>query len=64
MALRPSMCVMYVRDAELGDHLFIHCALSRQVCSYFMVSLPLTFVMPNSLINLVRQWGGGVSGSR
>lgn len=56
----PKKKAIYVpplfEDCESGNHMIIHCSFAKSFWDYFLCWAPLSWTMPCSLLNLIRQW--------
>lgn len=53
-----SRCVMCEQDAEVNDHLFLHCKIARNLWSMFLAMLGVNWVMPPTTKELRSSWIG------
>lgn len=59
---RPSLCLLHhicpicMRDWESGNHIMIHCSFAGSIWANFLRWPPLSWTMPCSFLDLVRQW--------
>lgn len=57
MDLSPNMCCSCEKNGE--SHIFLYCKFSKNISG-----LAFEWVMPNRLMYLFNQWGGGGKGKR
>lgn len=55
---------MCQKDVETGSHLFIHCDYARRIWDHVLISIDYSFMMPRSVIDLMRQWHRRLRGVR
>lgn len=63
MTLSPSVCCMCGENGESGSHLFIHCPFALSIWGYFLSTLSFSFVMSDSIQDVINQWGAGAKGT-
>jgi len=53
-----SRCFMCEHEAEVNNHLFIHCQTATRLWNTFLCSLRISWVMPKTTLEVLNSWPG------
>lgn len=58
VVISPHICILCMKNVELGDHITIHCDFSIFIWTYFMSKISVFWVMLCHVVDFVCHWNG------